>query len=75
MEVLLRVLNVTVQCELLLSKHSLLLSKLEMLNNTVNVTNIPFLHCSVAFFHCGYLTPKNVPIPPLLDQNFTPKIR
>ncbi len=30
---------------------------------------------SVTIFHCRYLTSKHVPIPPLGDQIFTPKIR
>ncbi len=57
MEVLLRVLNVTLH-------HVLLLSKLEVLKDTVN-------GCSVTFFHCRYLMTKNVPIPPPVDQIFT----
>jgi hypothetical protein len=43
MEVLLQVLNVTVQHALLPSKDALLVSKLEVLKDTVNVTMLPFL--------------------------------
>jgi hypothetical protein len=69
MKVLQQVLNNTVQ-------YALLLSKLEVLKNTVNVTNVPFLWLlSITFFCCRYLTSKNVPIPPLVDQIFTHKIR
>ncbi len=75
MEVLLRVLNVTVQHALSLSKHELLLCKLELLENTVNVTMVPFLWLPSTLFRCRYLMYKNVPIPPLLDQIFTHKIK